>query len=564
MAALSPVVFAIFRSHEHAMAAKAAMAPALRRLFALTVAVLVVWRLGYHFDFLANSPFAWAPPSDGALYESSARDLLAAWPLGTQPFYLQGGFAYVVALGLALAANPLWLLVVLSLIGVGAAADLARRVMGPLAGWTTLVVTLSLRAPWFYENKLLPACISLSVLNCMLWALYRAQEGKVSMSLALGVCTGFLGLLRAEWLALLPFVVFFAAASGSETQAKLRHLRLRAALAAALGIAFVLALMAWRNATVTGFADLMPTHGGGTSLYIGNNPHANGLWNPGGIFNHARVDREHEKIDAAGSHAASIASDNRSRAKALGRSMREEAIAWIRSHPQDAARLVGRKLWLLTGNDELSQDYDWMGERESTAWSPSWWIPLPMLFGLVFLEFRARRGQVYPPWFWLAIVAIFLVVATNLVFFTSAMHRLLLAAPLALLAGLALTRLVQRTYAPTRGEWTIALLLTAQGFWPRDLGVHPHPVHAYNLSLAHETLFEGLAAYEAIERGLALHPNHRLLQIREYELRCRLGGKLETNEIDSLQDHDDVREAHPDLYSRAVAACHASVPKKSH
>src|SRR5688572_24258549 len=108
-----------------------------QRALALLIALLIAKRLAYHLTYLVTDPFALATFSDGHVYEQAARDILAHPPLGSQPFYLQGLYAYLLALALALtqqvviglllqlvlAAGALWLFqrTAAALLGPGAA-----------------------------------------------------------------------------------------------------------------------------------------------------------------------------------------------------------------------------------------------------------------------------------------------------------------------------------------------------------------------------------------------------------------------------------------------------------
>src|SRR5689334_15531358 len=72
------------------------------RLLALLIGFLIAKRVVYHLAYLALDPFALVTLSDGQIYEEAARDILLHPPLGTQPFYLQGLYAYVLALPMLL------------------------------------------------------------------------------------------------------------------------------------------------------------------------------------------------------------------------------------------------------------------------------------------------------------------------------------------------------------------------------------------------------------------------------------------------------------------------------
>src|SRR5690606_9920268 len=126
----------------------------------LIVAALVAYRIGYHASYLGEVPFAHATFSDGAVYEQSARDILEHPPLGREPFYLQGAYAYLLALGMAIRPWPSLGLVVQLLLAFATLALFHRsavRLWGRTAGTWSSIALLAHPGLAFYENKYLSA-----------------------------------------------------------------------------------------------------------------------------------------------------------------------------------------------------------------------------------------------------------------------------------------------------------------------------------------------------------------------------------------------------------------------
>ena len=140
---------------------------------------LVLLRVGYHANYLAEDPFALATFSDGRVYEKAALDLLEHPPLGSQPFYLQGLYAYQLALPMAILPwISLAMLLQLTLAGL-ALWGLFRAmawVVGRREAGIGLAVLLAYPGLAFYENKYLTASIGVVTMVLMVIALARLQR----------------------------------------------------------------------------------------------------------------------------------------------------------------------------------------------------------------------------------------------------------------------------------------------------------------------------------------------------------------------------------------------------
>ena len=206
-----------------------------------------------------------------------------------------------------------------------------------------------------------------------------------------------------------------------------------------------------------------------------------------------------------------------------------------------------RKAWLMVGNDELAQDYDIAGEREMLPLSPRIGIPFGVLVvaglvGALGLRRRIAAGDAALRPLWRSSLGLGLaVVAGNLLFFTSAQHRLPLVVPLAVLAVLAIGPGVQ---AVRRRRWpAIAVVAVATGatFVPRSRTEDPTAIHYYNLAVVHRELDEPREALAALDRAIALRPAHPVLRVERAEVLVDLGddvGALE--DLRALDAGDDL------------------------
>jgi hypothetical protein len=496
----------------------------------------VTARLAYHATWLGEVPFALATFSDGAVYEGAAFDILEHPPLGSRAFYLQGIYAYLLALPMAI--KP-WISLGLLLQLALAAASwcLFHRgcveLWGRTAGRLSSLAFLLVPAVAFYENKYLTASLTVTASVLVFDAFVAwARRGGAARLVWLGAALALGVLARPNFVLVAPFVAL--AVHGVARRRDGRGSPAVAVLVVALALA--LAPMAARNLVVTGHADLGPAHGGGTSFWIGNNPQAVGVWHAGGLLS-ATVGAEVVELREA---LEIQATDPRDEARAIGDALYRRAFAFIREHPGQWLALEAKKAWLLAGNDELTQDYDWYGERELIPWANRIGVPFGVLLGLAVFGIGARRqaaSDADTTERGAHLVLLGLVVATvaaNLIYFTSSQHRVPLAVPLAALSGPGIVALVQIRRGGVRASallLAVAALLAAQGFWPRRTTREPHPVHYFNLAVVWDEIGEPLEALAAVERAVEGEPTHPLFRLRRAHLRARLG-ELDGAEVD--------------------------------
>jgi hypothetical protein len=522
----------------------------------LIVLVLVAYRLAYHATYLGEVPFAHATFSDGAVYEQAARDILAHPPLGREPFYLQGAYAYFLALGMAIKAWPslaLLLQLLLAFASLWLFQRTAIRLWGRTAGLLASIALLGHPILAFYENKYLSAelgiAFNVATFAAFVAVLERKPERRTLAALGVGLGSGLAVLARPNMILALPFsllaLVALTRGGGADWPARTRA-ALRPCAALVLGLGLALAPMAARNLVVTGHPDVQPVHGGGTSFFIGNNPKARGVWNDGGLLS-ARLGTESLELAIALDIDPSL--DDRERARVIGKALYARSLAWMRANPGDWAVLELRKLWLVIGDEPLTQDYDWLGERELLPWAHRIGVSFSVLLALALLgagaslRERSRLPELGPlaatpahrralAWF----IAGQLVgpLAANLLFFTSAQHRLPLAIPLALLAGpgaLVVVAVIRDWRAGQRrplaarmgiGWVIVAVLLLIQGPWPRSRSRAPSPVHYYNLAMVQDAIGEPVTALRSLDHALTLRPEQPIFLLRRAHLRYRL------------------------------------------
>jgi hypothetical protein len=538
----------------------------IERTLWLIILVLVAYRLGYHASYLGEVPFAHATFSDGALYEQSAHDILEHPPLGREPFYLQGAYAYLLALGMALRPWPSLGLLVQLLLAFATLALFQRsavRLWGRVPGMLACIALLAHPGLAFYENKYLSAELGIAC-NVLVLASFVSLLGREARlwlgALGLGAASGLAILARPNMVLAVPFSLLAIAAlvEADGWRARVRAASLPCA-ALLLGTLLALAPMAARNLVVTGHPDVQPIHGGGTSFFIGNNPKSRGVWNDGGLLS-ANLGTESAELVQALDIDPEL--DDRDRARAIGEALYARSFAWIREHPGDWLALEVRKLWLTLGDQQLTQDYDWLGERELLPWAHRIGVSFSMLLALGLLgagavfgtrwqplapEGAASRPRATRALAWFGLGQLLAPLAANVLFFTSAQHRLPLVIPLALLAGPGALALVAaiRGARPPVALIVIAALALLQGPWPRIRQTHPHPIHYYNLAMVQDSIGEPLAALASLDRAIELRPEQPIFHLRRAHLRVRI---------------DDLDGAEQDLAVIAAVAAREPVP----
>jgi len=508
-------------------------------LLVLAIGALLVQRALYHASYLSQSPFARATFSDGQIYEEAARDILAHPPLGSAPFFLQGAYAYLLALGLwprGELLDALLLQLGLSIVALVSFQRCALGFFGARGACVAGLALLSNAALAFYENKFLSAALGVAC-NCAVVAAYGGVRQRPSglRAALLGACSGLSVLARPNLVLALPFSAWALWRAAPDAR------RARQLLGAgALGCMLSLAPLAARNLIVTGRASVFPSHGGGIPFYIGNHPTSTGLWNNAGGLLSGQVLLERQELAARlGLSASAPDLDQR-----IGDALYARALGFMREQPLAWLQLEATKLWYALGNQELVHDYDLLGERELLGERFPLRVPFGVVLGLGALGLLAlARGA--PGERELAVVLagqLCAVLAANLLWFTSAQNRLPLLVPLSLAAAPGLSVLLRGW----RGwRWALAAisctLLCLQAFVPRKPERRPSAAHYYNLANAEESLGQNDAALAHYTRAAERRPQEPMFWFRTAYLARKLGktdvaraalGKLESMKLE--------------------------------
>jgi hypothetical protein len=492
------------------------------------LASLVALRVVYHFAYLTHDPFALSTFSDGQVYEEAARDVLAHPPLGTRAFFLQGLYVYELACGLWLRGallDALMLQLALAALACGAFFGAARAFHGRLLGTLCTCAWLSSAALAFYENKYLSAGLGVACNTLALCAFVAlSKRPSPGRAFGLGVASALSLLARPNLLLAVPFS---AAAVLMLPRARPRAAPLMAALGA--GLLLAVAPIAARNLLVTGSPSPFPSHGGGIPFYIGNNPSSSGLWNSAGGLLSGQVLNEPRELG----QRLRLDSQRPDLEAAIGRELYARAFAFIRGQPRAWLAIQARKLWYLLGNHEFVHDFDWFGEAELLGPARALGVPFGVLLGVGLLGLcsLAVGSQEQRALCVMLLGQVGAVLVANLLWFTSAQHRLPLVVPLAFAAGPGLCvawKLLTRRSGYALGSRLRAAalgctLVAAQAFLSRHAASHPSAAHYYNLANVEESLGRTSQALEHYARATQAAPEQAMFWLRLAHLARRAG-----------------------------------------
>ena len=345
------------------MVARLARVPdsyALAILFAFALAV----RLAYLVE-VKDTEFFRTLVGDGAAFDRSALQIQNDW-VGKETFYQAPLYAYCLATIYSVFGHQLLIVRVVQMtLGAGACVLLAMagrrffsRGAGLLAG-----ALLAMYAPAiFFDGIVQKASLDLFLMTALLLCLSRidSQPEQSTPALLAGVVLGALALTRENALILAPVIVLWLARKFWKGRADVRVGRPVGLFV--LGLGLTLTPVVVRNYAV-GHEWVLTTAQFGANFYLGNNENADGLYEPlrwaHGSYPMERQDAFDIAEEAAGRHLTP---------GEVSAYWSERAWSWIRSHPIQWLKLLGRK-WLLiwNANEVADSDEPLVYEDESTV-----------------------------------------------------------------------------------------------------------------------------------------------------------------------------------------------------
>jgi len=453
------------------------------------VAALIL-RLLYVLS-IRDAPFFQHLQTEPQRYDEWAALILGGARAPAPPFEQAPGYAYFVAAVYAVCGRSLTAVTVVQALLDAATCALvgvaARRWFGARAGMLAGVLAALYGPSIYFTGELLPSTLFNCVcLLAIVVSLAASKEAARAWTVA-GCLWSLALLVRSEIVLAWPFVCADAWRRGGR----------RATMRIALPMALVLVVGVAVNA-MSSRKFVLFTTSGGVNLWLGNNPHADGV-NP---FVYGPLE---EVADAARAGAADAVD--------LDRIFTRHALAFWRDDPAAAVQLLWKKfVWIWTDRElPNSSDIDWQ-----TAQSWLFRVPLfPLRFGVVLPLALAGALLLGRRWLGLPLLASLIVVGvgTSLLFFTNARFRLIMVPPLVMLAAFALDRFAAclptwRDHQAELGRAASGVVIGLVIAWGNFYGVRDYQIPQISVNTGALEREAGAldAAVHHLRAGLALYP----------------------------------------------------------
>ncbi len=470
-----------------AAAASAAAIPAWTLIFVAALALRILYVLS-----IRDEPFFRQLQTEPLRYHQWASVILAGSGAPLPPFEQAPAYPYFVAALYALFGRSLTAVVLVqALLDAATGALLAvtgRRWFGVRAGVITGVLAACYGPLIYFTGELLPSTL-------FVFAATAAVSAGAFAAWTLAGCLWALALLvRSEIILAVPFVLYGAWGRGG------RRAVARTAAPLAVCMAAVLAF----NAAGSGHLVLFTTNGG-VNLWLGNNPHADGV-NP---FLSGPLEAVAEDVRA---HAAT--------AIEADQVFRRRALSFVVHEPGRALRLLWKKfLWTLTDRElPNTTDIEWVTGRSWLFWRPLF----PLSFGMVLPLALAGATLLGRDWRDHACLTGLVVagVGTAVIFFTNARFRLIMVPALLLLAAVAVDRLPRllATWRDDRGALPLPALGLGTGLllaWGDFYGVRAYRIAqlSVNTGIVEREAGQFDEAVRHLRDGLAAEPRDAIAWI---------------------------------------------------
>jgi tetratricopeptide (TPR) repeat protein len=461
------------------------------------ILLLVILTIGLalrlaHWWAVRDEPFFEQLAMDSQEYDRWAQEVAAGDWLGSRVFFQAPLYPYLLAAVYTLAGRSLdaiyLLQIAAAVAGIWALYRAAREMADERVGLGAAGLA-ALYGPFlFYDVQLLKESFAVTVTCFLLWALAARRW------LAAGVLLGVLALLRENALLLVPFLLPLAWRRERRVAGLLHGGGMLVA-----GLALALAPVALRNGLVGG--DFLPTTSqGGVNFWIGNNPEADGTYQPIVPGKQIPALERQEPVRVAEQELSRPLTPAEVSSHWLGK-----ALGWAAGNPGAFLRLQLRKLGMFWSWYEWPDavDYYWV-----QGLSPVYRLLL-VEFGTVSLLalaglwlVRKRLGPFAP-----ALLFALGWMLSTVIFFLFSRYRLPVVPALLPLAAVPLVRLGE-VWRERRRGWRTGAALTVLAFllphlpWfePRMDLVH------YNLGRLAEERGDPAAAHEHYKAAFILEP----------------------------------------------------------
>jgi len=320
----------------------------------VALALTFVIRLWFVLS-MRGHPFSTIGPQmlDSYYYHRWAIDIISGKLWGTEVFFLRPLYPYLLALVYAIFGQHILAVqliqAVLATVSCFLLYDSTRRIFGARSAAFASIGFALTGVLVFYTGALLYVEITILLSLLFLWLTFVAGR-RTWLSVLGGACFGLLVICRPELLMLLPVVLVWlwrrSRVYGSPHT--LPRFGLDALTVAAL---LVIAIVPIRNFIVAHDPVIFTAHSG-VNFYYGNNPSADGTWQPtrelekGGGFSLERMAQVSRTINGHEVKASEASSY-----------WLRQGLAFIAHEPGKYIKLLGRKFVLFFNNYEVPNDY---------------------------------------------------------------------------------------------------------------------------------------------------------------------------------------------------------------
>ena len=471
---------------------------------ALALRLLHLWQIHRApvFDLLMG---------DALRYDQWAQRLAAGDWLGREVFYQAPLYPYTLGAIYRFLGRDVTIVRTLQA-ALGAVSCLwlgwaGRRFFGWRIGLTAAALLAIYPSAIFFDTLIQKTVLDTAGMSLLLLTMARADEQpRPRRWLAIGLVLGLLCTTRENALVLVPALMWWLWRSRWPNSTPRRRVGLMLA-----GVLLMIAPASIRNSALAGEFHLVAADGG-TTLWTGNNPNADGTYQP---LVPLRGDPRFERLDAK--QLAEAAAQKPLRDAEVSRYWTGLALEWIRTHPGQWARLTWRK-WLLVWN--------WLeiGDTEDQytygRWSPLLRGLTPLLhFGVVvplaglglWCTWRRHRRAWVIPIMGLAYAA------SLALAFLFARYRMTLVPTLLLLAACALIELADALRArqltpliPGLGLAVVAVFVSNSDILPRSSRQSMQAATYSNIGARMLVTDRASDAIEMLRESTRLAPGHAL------------------------------------------------------
>jgi tetratricopeptide (TPR) repeat protein len=447
-----------------------------RRLLLLLLTAALLVRLAHWWAVRDEPFFAWLA-MDSQEYDRWAQEIAAGDWLGSQVFFQAPLYPYLLGVLYKVFGHSLDSIylaqIALAVAGVWALYRAGREMGGERVGLAAAGLAAFYGPFIFHDVHLLKESLAVSVTCFLLWTLATRRHWLVA-----GLLLGVLALLRENALLLLPFLLPWGKG----------FVRKSAALVG--GLVLALLPVAIRNGIVGG--DFLPTTSqGGVNFYIGNNPEADGTYQPIVPGKQIPALERQEPMRVAEREVGRKLSPGEVSSFWMGK-----ALGWAADHPGSFLRLQLRKLGMFWSWYEQPDavDYYWVrGRSPALRWIALVEFGAVTLLALAGLWMIRRNPGPFAP----ALLFALGWMLTTIIFFLFSRYRLPAVPALMLLAAIPLARVSRKGILAVAAALILPHLA---GFQPRLDLVH------YNLGRIEDERGNPDAAREHYKAAFILNP----------------------------------------------------------